>query len=457
MRIDDSRRRPAKNINRCLFHCALTGFLALVLLGGWVINSASAEVEKEDFQWGFNERVRQAYIANPFDLSEDDPDDRNYMRVRTRLWGSWAPIEGWKLRIQLNNEHRHWFKSEKGLEDSDFEINELIVENFYLSIDRIAGSPFSVILGRQNIMRGEGFVYMDGGPLDGSRTAYFNGIRLMMEYKKRSLEFHVISNPTWDKYLPVVNNLQNGLIENKETGAGLYYTDESYENKKIEAYYDFKNKEDSKGGSPESDIHTLGGRLSGRYGDNLSYAAELAFQAGDMRGADRRGFGGYAHGTWDMPMRWNPSLTAGFIYLSGDDPSTEEYEGWDPLYSRWPKWSDLYIYTLAPEAGVAYWENLMAPSVKLALNPDERITLETTLYYMLAPRDDPYSAPGMSGPAFLSGDGDTRGALSIIRLNWRYNEYLSGHLLWERLYPGDYYFDGADPADFLRWQIYFSY
>ncbi len=455
--MDDSGQQPVKNIKRRISHSVFAGGLALLLLAEAVTSGASAAGEESAFRWGFRERVRQAYIANPFDLSDGNPDDRNYIRVRTQLWGSWDPREGWELKVQLNNEHRHWLKSEQGLEDLDFEIDELVVENLFLSIKRIAGSPFSVILGRQNIIRGEGFIYMDGSPLEGSRTAYFNGMRLMMEYEKRSLELNAISNPTWDKYLPVINNLQNGLIEHEESGVGLYYTDNSFSNKKIEAYYDFKNEKKPGERLQESDIHTLGGRVSGEYGKMLRYAAEFAFQAGDMAGAGRRGFGGYAHGTLSSSMPWEPSLTAGFLYLSGDDPSTEEYEGWNPLYSRWPKWSDLYIYTLAPEAGVAYWENIMAPSIKLALKPFEQMTLESTLYYMLAPQDDPDSAPGVSNPNPLFGDGDTRGTLSIIRLNWRFGEHLSGHLLWERLYPGDYYFDGADPADFLRWQLYFSY
>ncbi len=37
--------------------------------------------------------------------------------------------------------------------------------------------------------------------------------------------------------------------------------------------------------------------------------------------------------------------------MSGDDPSTDDNEGWDPLFSRWPKWSELYIYSLATEGG----------------------------------------------------------------------------------------------------------
>ena len=32
-------------------------------------------------------------------------------------------------------------------------------------------------------------------------------------------------------------------------------------------------------------------------------------------------------------------------------------ENWDPLFSRWPKWSELYIYTQFRETGVAYWTN----------------------------------------------------------------------------------------------------
>ncbi len=435
---------------------------------GWVLNSllfaalaaaalpaplsAAGSQGEPAFKWGFVERVRQEYLGNVYDFDEGGDDTWNYLRFRSQLLASWVPAGGWRIGAVLNNEHRHWFKSTRGYEDRDFEIDEFIVENLYVSADRVGGSPFGFVAGRQNIMYGEGFLFMDGGPLDGSRTGYFNALRIKAAFSKRSVEMHILKDPSWDRYLPVINCLSKKLIEYDETGAGLYYIDDSVEGHRIEAYYFFKNERGDRGVLPESDIHTVGARMSGRYAGSLDYAAELAVQLGDRGGADRRGFGGYMHGTYSFPVSLKPVVRAGLIYLSGDDRATEDYEGWDPLYSRWPKWSELYIYALAAhENGVAWWDNLMAPNVGFSIKPAGGFTLETSIYFMTALVDE---------PEFLSsetvfGEGYYRGTLSVVKLTWSAKKYFSGHLLWERFIPGDYYFEGSDAADFLRCELNF--
>jgi hypothetical protein len=269
---------------------------------------------------------------------------------------------------------------------------------------------------------------------------------------------HFLKNPEWDHYLPVANCLYKPLVEYEETGAGLYYTDDSFAGRRIEAYYLFKNEKDEKDVLPESDIHTMGARVSGKHAERLEYAAEFAIQAGDRGGKLRKATGGYARAAWSFPIPFDPSVRGGVIYLSGDDPATGDYEGWNPLYSRWPKWSDLYIYTLAAhENGAAYWDNLMAPNLGVSIKPAGWITLDAAVYFMMAPEDDPDSAPGVSSLDPIFGDGDYRGTLSNIRLTWSAEKYFSGHLQWERFAPGDYYFGGADAADFLRCEFNFRY
>ncbi|MBD3179456.1 MAG: hypothetical protein GF417_07495, partial [Candidatus Latescibacteria bacterium] len=408
---------------------------------------------EEGFRFGFRERLRQSYIRNGFDLNEEGADHWNYIRVRSQLWGRWNHSSGWGIHAQINNEHRHWFKSTRGYEDEDFEIDELVFETLYISADRIAGSPFSLKVGRQNIRYGEGFLMMDGSPLDGSRTIYFNALRLSADLGERAVEFHIFSDPYWDRYLPVLNSQHKNLIERDEAGGGLYYIDESFDNLKIEGYYFYKAEE--RDDDIRDDIHTAGGRISGEYGGAGNYAAEFALQFGDMMEADRMAMGGYAHTGYSFPVFLEPRLGAGIIYLSGDDPETGKFEGWNPLYSRWPKWSDLYIYTLASLGrGVAYWENLASADINLAIKPSGSTSLKASLFYMTAPEKPPIDNPHLS--PVVTGGSD-RGLLSILKFSWSYSEYLSGHLLWERFYPGNYYFEDADPADFLRCQFYFKY
>ena len=404
------------------------------------------------WDWGFRLRLRETYIQNPFDLSGRNADDWHFIRVRSQLWGSYVPNEWWKVHAMLNNEHRHWFKSHIGLENDDFEINELIFESLYVQGKSLGYSPFGFTAGRQNLFYGEGFICWDGGPLDGSRTAYFNAVLLQGDWGERTLDAHFISNPEKDEYLPVVNDQDRNLIEWDETGAGLYYTDESLGGKKLELYYFYKNEKDSDNIQPESDIHTVGARASGRSWDSFDFGLEWASQIGDRGDASRLGYGGYLWGLYDIPRNILPlDLGLGGFILSGDDPDTDDYEGWNPVYSRWPKWSELYIYTLVNENGVAYWDNISSGWFGLAWSTHPRIQIEGKLYWMWALEN----TPNPDSPVF--GAGKFRGLLSVLKLKWNYTGYLSGHLLWEALQPGDYYADGSDFSHFLRWEFYFKY
>lgn len=412
------------------------------------------------FDWGFRLRLRQEYLANAYDLSEATADDYNYIRVRSQLWGAWSPNDQWKLFAMLNNEHRHWFKSNKGLEDRDFELHEVIFENLYLEGKKLGGTPFGFVLGRQNLFYGEGLLCWDGGPLDGSRTAYFNALLLTAAFEKRRFEAHILSDPERDDYLPVINNQEQALIERDETGAGLYYTDESFAGRKIEAYYFYKNEK-------YGDIHTLGARASGKAAEKLSFALEGAMQLGDYLGHDRLAFGGYATARYSLPVETTPlALSAGAIYLSGDDHTTDRYGGWNPIYSRWPKWSELYIYTLTkdPVGRPAYWQNVASGWFGLDFTPAKRCTLEGRLYMMWAPEAVRwnYCGPSCLAISWESDDFDYRGTLSTLKLNVRVNTYLEGHLLWEMFKPGAYYDQTEhdptnDTAHFLRWEILFKY
>ncbi|HUV37618.1 MAG TPA: alginate export family protein [Patescibacteria group bacterium] len=417
--------------------------------------AAGEEPAAPRFKWGFAERIRQAYILNGIDLENDTDDDRNYIRVRSQLWASLRPSEGIELYAMLNNEHRHWMKP-----DTDFDIDELIFENLYLRLDRIGGSPVSVIVGRQNIMLGEGFILLDGGPLDGSRTAYLNAFRMIVEDEERSFELHVISDPHRDEYFPRINSKQKPLIEWDETGAGLYFTEKKLSRLRFEGYYEFKREKQEDDLLLETKLHTFGVRVSGSPYERLGIAGELAVQRGERGDGDRRGAGGYFHATYAVPAPLEPKFTAGAIYLSGDDPKTADYEGWDPLYGRWPKWSELYIYTLIRETGVAYWTNMFAPYLGVTLKPHERLELIARGYLVSTPEEAPQVwDAGLEEWRFLAmfGDGQRRGTLMTAQLKWSFTEYLSGHLLWERFDPGSYYHDGADTAHFLRWEIYFKY
>lgn len=437
---------------------AARGVAAAALIASLALPPAAAAATRGEFDWGARLRLRQEYLANVYDLSEAAEDDHNSIRVRPQIWGSWAPGEHWKLYALLTNEHRHWLKSNRGLEDRDFEIHELIFENLWIEGKRLGGTPFGFVLGRQNLFYGDGFVCWDGGPLDGSRTAYFNALVLKAEFEKRRVEAHFISNPERDEYLPVANDQDQSLVEWKETGAGLSYVDESAGERKIEAYYLYKNEWDEDMVFPKSDVHTFGARVSGHAPGSLSFVLEAAVQLGNRGASDRFGYGGQATVRRALPS-W--TLSGGGIYLSGDDQSSDGYEGWNPVYSRWPKWSELYIYTLAGENGPAYWQNVASGWLGADISPGGRLALEMRAHFLWAPEAlllgcGPH-CPAL--PTHVSDDFDYRGTLSIVKLVWNAGPRVGGHLLWEMFEPGEYYeYSGRrNAAHFLRWEMLLAY
>ncbi|MCK4236734.1 MAG: hypothetical protein KAX38_06420, partial [Candidatus Krumholzibacteria bacterium] len=90
-----------------------------------------------------------------------------------------------------------------------------------------------------------------------------------------------------------MNSRRRSLIEWDEKGAGLYFTEGSFSNTKIESYYFYKREKQQDGLVPETRLHTIGARISGSPADCFSFAVEGACQYGHRGNYDRTGFGGY--------------------------------------------------------------------------------------------------------------------------------------------------------------------
>ena len=112
----------------------------------------------------------------------------------------------------------------------------MILDNLYLDIPKVPCIPASLRIGRQDIVRGEGFILMEGGPLDGSRSIYQNAILLGLDGQqlgldKTKLELMAIRNLAWDPMViangPSDAEKDDGkrkIVEWDETAFGLYVT-----------------------------------------------------------------------------------------------------------------------------------------------------------------------------------------------------------------------------------------
>jgi hypothetical protein len=143
------------------------------------------------------------------------------------------------------------------------------------------------------------------------------------------------------------------------------------------------------------------------------------------------------------------TLTLGGIYLSGDRPGTEKIEGWDPIFSRWPKWNESYIYTLTRESRPSYWSNLTSLYGSISLDFGSRTDGLLMVQRMGAVEAQPGVFPG--------GTGLGRGTLLKGRLNYKISKFLTGRVIWEHFIPGSFYFPGAASYNWLQFEMIFRY
>ncbi len=409
----------------------------LLIISGLIIFTPA---QKNKFKLSFTERVRLVTWDNAITLSDVANGGSSFSRIRTNLAGTWMPNKNFEFALKLTNEFRNYFVPQ----GKDFNLNEIFVDQLYAKYKNSFGT---ITLGRQNIILGEGFIILDGHPLDGSRSIYFNAVKIDLNIgKKQTLTMFYTYVPEKDDILPRINDKKQRLLEQPETGAGIYFSGE-FNKINLQSYYIYKKVDELNAGTEESKIHTLGSRVLLSLSNNWNLTGELAYQLGSRGNEDRNAIGGYAYvdyllngGKYFIPKK----ITLGGIYLSGDDPSTSKVEAWDPVFSRWPKWSESFIYTLIKEnkGKVAYWTNFVSVYGKINFVFSPKIKLGIDYHHLMALENN--------NSAFTNGSGKNRGDLIIVKLNYLINKYLSGHFVWENFNPGNFYFDNANGYNWTR-------
>jgi hypothetical protein len=429
---------------------AVKSFCALIIFAALFINVAYLNASADEpagtpptpkYKFGFTERFRIETWDNSTSLNNSSNAGSTYTRNRSTFMGQWLPNEKLELGLKFGNEFRSYFAPS----NKQFNIDEIFVDQLYFKWKNISDIPVTLTAGRQNMMFGEGFVIMDGGPLDGSRSGYFNAIRTDYQFRpKVNLTAFYSTQHRTDDFLPLINDKSKALTDQHENAGALYF-DGTFGSRNFQAYYIRKDAK-SIATRPKSEINAIGERTQSPIVKNVALTFEWAYEFGKMGTTNLSAFGGYIYLTWQSgwPQKYPLTITLGTIYLSGDDPNSTKYEGWDPLYGRWPKWSDSYIYTLSKEGGVAYWTNLFSLYGRAQVDITKNVRFLFDYHHLMAPQE------ASSGLAFPGGNGKHRGELGIVKLTYQINKMVSGHLIWENFNPGSYYFSGADAANWMR-------
>ncbi len=438
---------------------AVVAAMAIGLAGASITGAAGstgAPAETVMPKFGGELRLRGESFDNILDLSDTGDDSYQYWRLRYRFWADATPREGLRLYFRFGNEYRMGvYSGASSIRDAESRVS---LDNGWAELSDPA-HRLSLRFGRMDLVFGEGLLICDGTPADGSGSAYFDAIR--GTWKRGDLALDLFTAKLADEGL--------GAATRDEDLYGLHA-----QRHDVAAYvlHRFKRGatvfQDGKPWavpSPRQRTTALGARWAHLPGAGWRAAVEGAYQAGRFEddllaapgdeGNARRAFGGYARAGWAADCCWRQAFEAGGLYLSGDDPGTARYEGWDDFYGEWPKWSELLIYTFLDcatrvggdparpdDAGV--WNNLTAywAEVRADLAPQLRVTLRGTVL----------GAPEATGP----GGGHDRGTLLSLRADCTRWRGVALQALGELFNPGDYYSgrgDYGDHAWYSRFQI----
>lgn len=424
--------------------------------------------EELDTTFGVTFRFRQETWDNVFDLknvsnttTSTNSVDRNFFRLKTSLWYKMDYSKKYDFLVKFTNEAQYFLSDRTdrypGEPNARFVEDEIVFDNLYAGANGIFGIPLDIRIGRQDFLftHGEGFLILDGTPLDGSRTFYFNAAKANIKFgEKANVDLIYITDQETDLYLPsMYAGVKRQINYSDEQGVVVYGRIKATEGLSVEPYYIYKKEQDVTRGAalqPELDLNTVGARAVFGFGGGWKLRGEFAYQFGEYGNSastDREGYGGYAYiGRKYEDVGMKPGFDLGAIYLSGDDPdTTDKDEGWDPLFSRWPWLSELYVFTLGKERGIAYWSNLQAYRANFNFKIGESSGLDLTYIYMLANEN----ATG----TFFS-DGKERGHLPQAKLSHQFSKAVDGYVLVEYFVPGDFYStDNNDNAAFVRWQL----
>lgn len=452
---------------------SMNRLFAVALAGAVLPLAARAE---SGLDAGADIRIRQEFLDNvPYGgyMGDGGPSPyMNWLKFRTRVWAR-AEGDGFGVYGRIANEFRAYPTDET--ENWRFP-DELFLDNLYLDLLDLGGFA-DLRVGRQDFVGpdayGAGRVLMDGNNIDGSRSQFFDAVRLRLkESETESTDLLAIYNGSHD--VPNIgstesgpggarksnrwrNTIRPGYVGVVEAGGGLYHRSRSIEELPLDLYWIFKHESDGHG--PEGavmagrDMHTVGALAKPKFGETLGGEFEAAYQFGEKEGgADIAAWMGYAALRWDPRVAdgWRPWAKASVYALSGDSSRMENDDtdrAWDPVWARWPQFSELWTYTM--EYGIAYLSNIVRPALECGV------------------KKGPVTVSGQTGPLFAAKDDGLGGgsgrdigwfseatvALRLTRGDGEGRGSLSTHLRGEVLEPSGDYFATDHTAYFLRWEV----
>jgi hypothetical protein len=432
-----------------------------------------------------------------------------YERYRTRWWTKSTLSDDVTLNTRLAWETRTWSEpsdkvwradisslSARNYSIEEWNPDEVLFDWLNVNVRNIGDMPLTATLGRQDLMGfGAGWLIMDGTPLDGSRTFYFDAARFTYGDKDSDNILDLIyidQSAKSDTWLKPINDQGRALAMQDEQAGIAYLTSKILKPIQLEGYAIYKNDDPihqdstdaAKGESPvtnipavaaapayqnwstNAEVYTFGGAVSNIVGpeDHWKYRAEGAYQTGQRDDAARtshdiEAFGALTSLEYLFRDSLENAVHVGYEYDSGDKPGTDKNEQFDLLWGKWPRWSELMIFTYNNETDLGNETNLHRINLGHKIQLTKACSLSTDYNALFADHTGTPWRPSTSEPTIhISGDSKYRGSLIGSTVRYAFSKQLTGYLLGEYFVPGNYYQEPSDDnAYFIRLNIEYTF
>ncbi len=449
-------------------------------------------IRQPRFKFNLMERIR--LIAYDDLITFDTAKTANtYMKYRTSLGFDWSPVSNFTLHFKITNEIRDYYSPITKLTDWD----EIFLDQGYVSLQGGQSRLWKLSVGRQNMSMGNGFLIMEGTPMDASRAIWFDMLRFDWWLASRhQLTFFYSYLPPDDYHTLLLGEIRKTLSEQAYHSLGIFSNMKFlYGDWSVYWLYRQGNKKSSQRLTTYADTNgvILPDTIRTIYlehglqtmGTSFTYEAvprrwsldgEAALQWGwfDDQGINRKtmamagslNLGFYLPPSW----LWKPELSVEGVALTGDKPTTLRNEGWDPLFGRWPhNWSELLIYSLWHETRPAWWSNIYMIRSSLRLNFSRNCELTLSWTPMWTFEKWPihlnqvvgYKKTTAINPQYkmteLGGNGKFRGTLFILKMEYTLIQSVKGIWQIEAFRPGNYYSVSAEQVNWLMFGLLFRY
>jgi len=392
---------------------------------------------------------------NNFDFNDavDSPTDDSWSLNRVRLGMKLAPLPWMNIYVQ-GQDVREWDSDRlnviglQGAEGDDaFDLRQGYVELGN------AKKGFSGKFGRQVLLYGDERLV---GPLEwANQGRTFDAVRLRYAEEKWSVEGFASS----------VVKFQDGTFNESDwlddtlrdqTFSGLYFSTTAI-GKQTTDFYLFHLDESYAAGDTE--FITLGTRMKSTPGafNGWDYDTEMAFQTGDVRGADLSSFAGHWGAGYTFANHpWKPRIGVEYNYGSGDNnPADGEVETFQNLF---PTNHKFYGYM-----DVFAWQNIHNAALTISAAPAKKLTarLDYHLFWLADTSDGWYRANGSSLVRPITPGADSFAGSEVdLTLSYKATKNFSLLAGYSHFFAGDYLSDAgsgaSDDADFFYIQGQFD-